>query len=211
MKRLLWFLGFLLLVAVLSVVGCRNSGTWLAREDIPPHADAIVLLMGPFPERVLQAADLYNQGVADGMIIVYESMGPYQLLEARGAAVVRTTEQARDAAMALGMPDSCITMLPGDARSTLDEALAVRDYISGKPGLDTLILVSSPAHMGRSYIIFRTVLHEAGINACIGTSPSKYSSFRADRWWRQKEDIQSVLSEWMKIVSFVIYERRKAV
>ncbi|HPY67328.1 MAG TPA: YdcF family protein [Bacteroidales bacterium] len=211
MKRLLWFLGFLLLVAVLSVVGCRNSGTWLAREDIPPHADAMVLLMGPFPERVLQAADLYNQGVADGMIIVYESMGPYQLLEARGAAVVRTTEQARDAAMALGMPDSCITMLPGDARSTLDEALAVRDYISGKPGLDTLILVSSPAHMGRSYIIFRTVLHEAGINACIGTSPSKYSSFRADRWWRQKEDIQSVLSEWMKIVSFVIYERRKAV
>ncbi len=211
MKRLLWFLGFLLLVAVLSVVGCRNSGTWLAREDIPPHADAMVLLMGPFPERVLQAADLYNQGVADGMIIVYESMGPYQLLEARGAAVVRTTEQARDAAMALGMPDSCITMLPGDARSTLDEALAVRDYISGKPGLDTLILVSSPAHMRRSYIIFRTVLHEAGINACIGTSPSKYSSFRADRWWRQKEDIQSVLSEWMKIVSFVIYERRKAV
>lgn len=201
----------LIVLIILYTGGCRHAGSWLAREDIPPHADAMVLLMGPFPERVLQAADLYNQGVADGMIIVYESMGPYQLLEARGAAVVRTTEQARDAAMALGMPDSCITMLPGDARSTLDEALAVRDYISGKPGLDTLILVSSPAHMRRSYIIFRTVLHEAGINACIGTNPSKYSSFRTDRWWRQKEDIQSVLSEWMKIVSFVIYERRKAV
>ncbi len=201
----------LIVLIILYTGGCRHAGRWLAREDIPPHADAMVLLMGPFPERVLQAADLYNQGVADGMIIVYESMGPYQLLEARGAAVVRTTEQARDAAMALGMPDSCITMLPGDARSTLDEALAVRDYISGKPGLDTLILVSSPAHMRRSYIIFRTVLHEAGINACIGTSPSEYSSFNSQRWWKRKEDIQAVLTEWVKIVSFVIYERRKAV
>jgi uncharacterized SAM-binding protein YcdF (DUF218 family) len=106
--------------------------------------------------------------------------------------------------VALGIPDSCITMLPGDARSTLDEALVVRDYLAGRDAMDTLILVSSPAHMRRAYMIFRAVLHESENDVYIGCSPSKYSSFKADKWWRRKEDIQSVLSEWVKILSFIL-------
>lgn len=209
MKSLLWFPGILMLVAVLSVAGCRHTGIWLVSDDVPPHADAMILLMGSFPERVLQAADLYQEGVAGNLIIVYESMGPYQILEARGASVIRTTEQARNAAIALGIPDSCITMLPGDARSTLDEALAVREYMTSKPGLDTLILVSSPAHMRRAYMIFKAVLKDTGNNSYLGSSPSEYSSFNPHHWWRRREDIQAVLTEWVKIVSFVIFESGK--
>jgi len=189
---------------------CRKTGLWLVREDVPMHADAMILLMGPFPERVLQVADLYHEGITDNLIIVYESMGAYQALEERGATIIRTTEQARDAAVALGVPDSCITMLPGDARSTLDEALAVSDYLAMQPGPDTLILVSSPAHMRRAYMIFKTVLKRADLNTYVGCSPSKYSSFNPDRWWRRKEDIQSVLSEWIKILNFKIIEQGKA-
>lgn len=207
MRRLLWFIGIFLLVAVLCVEGCRHTGMWLAREEIPPRADALVILMGYFPERVLQAADLYHEGVADKMIIVYENMGPYKVLEARGARIIRTTEQARDAAVALGVPDSCITMLPGDARSTLDEAMAVKEYLTANPGLDTIILVSSPSHMRRAYMIFREVLKNTGNKTYLGTSPSEYSSFNSHRWWRRKEDIQAVLTEWVKIVSFIIFER----
>jgi uncharacterized SAM-binding protein YcdF (DUF218 family) len=203
------FVVILVTFSSIYVVGCQRAGNWLVKADIPPHADAIILLMGSYPERVLQAADLYHEGIADNLIIVYESMGPYKVLEARGASVIRTTEQARDAAVALGMPDSCITMLPDDARSTLDEALAVREYMTGKPGLDTLLLVSSPAHMRRAYMIFSTVLQDAGLNTYIGTSPSEYSSFNPASWWKRREDIQAVLSEWVKIASFVIFERGK--
>ena len=204
-----WFVFLLVLIGLsaLCIGGCRRTGEWLAREDVQPHADAMILLMGSFPERVLKAVDLYHEGITDNLIIVYESMGAYQALEEKGATVIRTTEQARDAAVALGMPDSCITMLPGDARSTLDEALAVCDYLAMRPGPDTLILVSSPAHMRRAYMIFKTVLRRSGINAYIGCSPSKYSSFNPDRWWRRKEDIQSVLSEWFKILSFIVFEK----
>lgn len=201
------FIGVLIILSALSTFGCRHTGVWLAKEDIPPHADAIILLMGTFPERVLQAADLYHEGVADKMIIVYENMGPYKVLEARGARIIRTTEQARDAAVALGVPDSCITMLPGDARSTLDEAMAVKEYLTANPGLDTIILVSSPSHMRRAYMIFREVLKNTGNKTYLGTSPSEYSSFNSHRWWRRKEDIQAVLTEWVKIVSFIIFER----
>ena len=208
-RPIVLFIIALVSFSAIYIVGCQRMGSWLAKEDIPPHADALVILMGYFPERVLQAADLYHDGVADNLIIVYESMGRYQVLEARGASVIRTTEQARDAAVALGIPDSCITMLPGDARSTLDEALALREYLTGKSGLDTLILVSSPSHMRRSYMIFRTVLYDTVNRTYIGTSPSEYSSFNPHRWWRRREDIQAVFSEWVKILSFVIFERGK--
>jgi len=179
------------------------------KEDVPPHADAIVLLMGSFPERVLEAADIYHEGKADRMLIVYESMGPYKMLESRGAEIVRTTQQAHDAAIALGVPAGSITMLPGDARSTMEEAIAIRNYLRDKPAIDTLILVSSPAHMRRSSMIFNSALRNLPAPVYVGCSPSSYSGFNAGRWWHRKEDIQSVLSEFLKIGSFQLIEKKR--
>ena len=202
------FLIFFIVLSAIYVGGCRRAGNWLVKEDVPTHADAIVLLMGSFPERVMEAAELYNEGKADGMLIVYESMGPYRLLDSRGAKVIRTTQQAHDAAVVLGVPADSIEMLPGDARSTIDEAQAVRDYIGDKPGIDTLLLVSSPYHMRRSSTIFNAALRDLTFPVYVGCSPSSYSGFNPDKWWRRREDIQSVLSEYMKITSFVLFERR---
>lgn len=202
---------FLILFIVLNVIyigGCRRAGKWLVKEEVPPHADAIVLLMGNFPERVMEAADLYNEGKAGGMLIVNESMGPYRQLESRGAKVIRTTQQAYEAAVVLGVPADKIAMLPGDARSTIDEAQAVRDYLADKPGIDTLLLVSSPYHMRRSAIIFNAALRDLPLAVYVGCSPSSYSGFNPDKWRRRREDIQSVLSEYTKIVSFELFERR---
>ena len=176
---------------------------------MPSHADAILVLMGSFPERVLEAVDLYHEGKSARLLIVYESMGPYQVLESRGADIIRTTEQARDAAIDIGLPADRITMLPGEARSTLDEAVAVRDYIKGNPDIDTLLLVSSPAHMRRAYMIFRQILRNSEKPVYVGTSPSSYSSFNPDKWWTRKEDVQSVVSEMVKILSFLSIERRE--
>jgi uncharacterized SAM-binding protein YcdF (DUF218 family) len=164
--------------------------------------------MGNFPERVLEAADLYLEGKAGRMLIVYESMGPYRMLESRGAEVIRTTQQAHDAAVALGFPADSITMLPGDARSTIDEAIAIRDYLKDKPATDTLILVSSPAHMRRSSMIFNSALRNMPAPVYAGCSPTSYSGFNPDKWWRRREDIQSVLSELVKICSFQMLEKK---
>lgn len=208
MKNRIYFFGFFLLTTLLYVGGFIRAGFWLVKDDVPVHADAIVLLMGSFPERVMEAADLYNEGRADGMLIVNESIGPYRHLESRGAKVIRTTQQAHDAAVSLGVPAENIAMLPGDARSTIDEAQAARDYIGDKPGIDTLLLVSSPYHMRRSAIIFNAALRDLPFPLYVGCSPSSYSGFNPDKWWRRREDIQSVLSEYMKITSFVLFERR---
>lgn len=203
------FLILLIAISAVYIGGCRRAGTWLVKREVPTHADAIVLLMGSFPERVMEAADLYHEGKAASMLIVYESMGPYQQLESRGAEVIRTTQQAHDAAVALGVPADSITMLPGDARSTIDEAKAVKSYIRDKPNIDTLLLVSSPAHMRRSSMIFEAALRNLPREVVVGCSPSSYSGFKPDKWWRRREDIQVVLSEYVKIGIFQLIEKRR--
>ena len=62
------FLGVLILLPIIYMGGCRHAGVWLGREDIPPHADAMVLLMGGFPDRVLQAVDQWHEERADRII-----------------------------------------------------------------------------------------------------------------------------------------------
>ena len=203
-------LGFAFLLIFLTIAGfsgCRRAGTWLVKENIPRHADAMVLLMGSFPERVLQAADLYLANKAARLIIVEESMGEYAQLTDRGVQLVSSTSQARDAAAVLGIPYEKISVIPGDARSTIDEAKAVRSFISCND-IDTLLLVSSPAHMRRASIIFKAAFKESGKKVYIGCSPSTYSSFNPQKWWQNREDAQMVLSEYVKTVIFVLLEKR---
>lgn len=207
-SRLVLF-AFLIALLIVYVGGCRRAGTWLVREEVPDHADCLVILMGSFPERVLQGYDLYRQGRADRILIVEESMGPFRQLEERGVSIETNSEQAVKSLITLGVPPDSITLLPGDARSTLDEAKAVRKFISANPSTDTLVLVSSPAHMRRASIIFKTVLGDKNESIFIGSSPSTYSGFNPDKWWRRKEDIQSFVTEYLKICSFILFEKRK--
>jgi uncharacterized SAM-binding protein YcdF (DUF218 family) len=208
MKSRIFAFGIIFLITVIYVGGCRRAGIWLVKEDVPAHADAMVLLMGSFPERVLEAADLYSEDKADKLIVVRESMGEYKRLEERGVSVISTTDQARDAAVKLGIPANNIAVLPGDAQSTLTEAIVVRNYLSDKPETDTLILVSSPAHMRRASMIFRAAFRDVDKPVYIGCSPSTYSDFDAKHWWRRKEDIQTALSEFVKMGSFLLFEKK---
>ena len=86
MRARIIFILIFIIAAVVYVGGCRRTGQWLVKDDLPSHADALVILMGNFPERVLQAADLYNEGRTDRILIVEESMGAYRGLKERGRA-----------------------------------------------------------------------------------------------------------------------------
>jgi len=202
---------FLIIIGVFAIYigGCRRVGTWLVKEEIPPHADAMVILMGSFPERVLQAYDSWKTGLAGRIIIVEESMGPFSILEEKGVNIVSNSEQAATSLTELGVPEDSIILLPGDALSTVDEALAVKKYLASTGSADTIVLVSSPAHMRRASMIFRAALKEGRNSVYIGSVPSDYSSFNPDKWWRRKEDIQSVISELVKIGSFRLFEKKK--
>ena len=173
------------------------------------EADAIMILMGSIADRVLQSAYLYEQDLTEQVIIVKESMGVYRELELRGANIISNSEQVVKSLVTLAIPEDDILILPGDATSTQMEAVIIREYLCDKPGMDTLLLVSSASHLRRASMIFKAAFRKAEMPIYIISSPSKYSSFNPEKWWRRKEDIQKVLLEYVKIANFVLFERRK--
>jgi uncharacterized SAM-binding protein YcdF (DUF218 family) len=155
----------------------------------------------------VQAADLYNDGRAERMIIVEESMGGHERLEQRGVKILSNTTQARNAAVALGVPADSITILPGDAESTMMEAQAVKEYLMNDVRTDTVIIVTKATHSRRATMIFKAALKQTGRKMCVICSPSEYMPFDIKHWWRDKEGIQAVLSEYVKMGSFLFVEQ----
>lgn len=208
-KRRILISSILLTAVVVSVTTCRKAGTWLVKNDTPAHADAMVILMGNIPDRVLQAVDLYNKGIAGKVIIVEESMGSFKKLEERGAHIISNTMQARNAAISLGIPADSITILPGSARSTQQEAIILREYLANRTGIDTLLLVTSAPHTRRASIIFTKVFEAKGNKVLICSSPSIYSRYNGVGWWKHKEEIQAVMEEYVKLMNFWLFDIRK--
>jgi len=136
-------------------------------------------------------------------------MGAYLGLKERGINIISKTTQAVESCVALGVPSEKITVLPGDARSTLTEAVIIRDYLRTAGGIDSLVLVSSPYHLRRATLIFEKAMNKLDPPVWIGCSPSAYADYNATGWWKEKEDIQNVLSELLKIMSFRLVEQRK--
>ena len=187
----------------------RNAGTWLVKEDAAVKTYAMVLLMGSIPDRVLQAADVYRQGLANKLIIVQESMASYRKLQERGVHFQNTTQQCVEAAVELGIPADSIIVLPGDARSTQQEATIVREYIRLHPEISSITLVTSPDHTRRASMIFEKAFRKQNMPVTVQCSPSKYNGYTGIGWWKNKEGIQAVMMEYLKIINFLVLEGRR--
>lgn len=207
--RLKALLIFFLLAAIISVIGCHKAGLWLIKEDHPENADAIVLLTGSIADRVLQAADIYQSGYAEKILIAEEYMGAYIELEKRGFSVISKTTQTKDALVFFDVPPDSIIILSGDVESTMSEALITRDYISQNIYIDTILLVTSSWHTKRASIIFKKAFSEMEAPVTVLSIPSAYNKFNAEKWWQRKEDIQVVILEYMKLMNFLLFERNK--
>jgi uncharacterized SAM-binding protein YcdF (DUF218 family) len=89
------------------------------------------------------------------------------------------------------------------------EAEITRNYLLTRSGIDTLLLVSSAEHTRRASLLFNAAfltMEDAPVLCC---SPSTYSTFDAGKWWRDRDDIQDVLMEYLKLVNFYLFEKRE--
>jgi uncharacterized SAM-binding protein YcdF (DUF218 family) len=196
-------------ILLLAVGSCRKAGSWLVKEDVPKHADVMVMLTGRITDRVLQIDDLYKAQVAGKVWIVQEAMGASSELEKRGVKVLSESMQVRNILLNMGIPADSVLILPGDAASTQMEAESVRDFLQTQSGINALLLVTSSSHTRRAYNIFKAALKPMENAPELYCSPSSYTGFNAEKWWRSKEDIQFVVTEYLKLANFFLFEKRK--
>ncbi|TJX13972.1 YdcF family protein [Tissierella creatinini] len=199
-------IAFIVLVIILALSFPR-LGQWLVAEDDIVKSDIIVVLMGSVPDRILQAVDLYQEGEADKIVVVNSHRVAYDELLGRDVEIPGDAQLSKTAANSLGIPNEDIIILEGDAKSTQDEALAVREFLRSNDEIDSMILVTSKYHSARAKKIFTRALDSLNRDIGILSSPTKYDSFNAKYWWRNREDAKRVITEYMKLVNFYVREQ----
>lgn len=184
----------------------RAAGAFLVVDQPPRPADAIVVLSGSVPDRILEAVALYEGGYAPLIVLCREPENAgYRELRARGATLPRIYELNLSVARQLGVPESAITVLERDAGSTFTEARVVLQYLADR-GVRSILLVTSKYHTRRAGTIYR---HLAGGTIEIVTRPARSGGFDADAWWRDRMSIRRVLIEYQKLVLFHLWDRWK--
>ena len=204
-----WFIaGSLLAIFILILFLFRHAGNYLVKTDHLQSSDAIVILMGSTVDRVLEANDVYKAGMAEKILIINNIQVGREELEAKGIFVPTQAQLAINALSKMHIPDSLMFILPGSAVRTRDEADTLAKAIARNEfDIKSVILVSSPAHMRRSSMIFKNSFKKHNLDIKVLSAPSKYSDFHPEQWWKYRENAKYVFLEYTKIIFYLLFEQ----
>lgn len=196
-----------LMLVLATIFGIKNAGNYLVKNSVIKNAHPTLILMGSIADRVLHAADLYKNGSSTEILIVNNIQYGSWYLAQYNVHIPNFAQLSKQALTQLSIPDSLLTIIPGRAASTRAEAQITAKYLKQNPYIDTLIIVSSSAHMRRAFMIFKDAFSDNNLNTVILSSPSKYSGFNATHWWKDRESAKQVFMEYTKIISFLLVEQ----
>lgn len=159
-------------------------GIYLSPSDKLTQADAIIVVSGD-DDRIKHAIELYKLKFAPKLIL-------------SGAAKEGFTSNAK--AMQLKASRSGIlneaVVLEEKAYNTYENALYTKEIILSH-GMKNIILVSSPYHQRRVYETFRSEFSGTGIK--LQNSPSPYSTWKTDNWWKSDKELHLTQEETIKV------------
>jgi uncharacterized SAM-binding protein YcdF (DUF218 family) len=198
------WIGVAVAVVLLAAGAAAFAGRILVVGDpLPTHADAIVILAGSVPDRVLEAADLYRAGVAPLVVVTREPMRRGDApLRARGVHLPEGDDLTLAALARLGVPPEATLVLRRGATSTRSEARTIARWACAHR-LTSLVVVTSPPHTRRARLILRQAFGPA---IALAVRPSRYDSFSPTRWWHIRRDQKTVLSEYEKLTNYWLRE-----
>src|ERR1043165_1160134 len=191
---------------LLIVIVVWLAGAWVAARALIvsadlPKADAIVVLSGSstYIKRTHKAAELYNQGRAPLVVLTDDNTrGGWSSAQQRNPYFV---ERAHDELVKQGVPPAQITVAPGLAEGTHEEALLVRDYVVAH-GLRSILIVTSAYHSRRALRSLRQALGGAGTTLGIAPAPTGWQTPAPAFWWLHYEGWRSVAGEYVKLIYY---------
>jgi len=186
----IWFRGLLWIliipVACLFLYGGLVAiGAIIIVGDPYESVDAIVILSGDDGNRLETAVEMRKAGFANKLVIT----------DTTSAASNRLVQEAQQA----GFPPDSIYVTDLQVDSTLDEAVAVREFALDK-GWDSLMIVTDPYHSFRTRIIFRQELKNSGIDVLV--RPVVGHWFTSTQWFLRSEGWQYLFLEIAKLINY---------
>jgi uncharacterized SAM-binding protein YcdF (DUF218 family) len=176
----------ILFAALLTAIFLAHSslpalGHWLVREDPIHKADAIAVLSGSFPQRALEAADLYRSGYAPEIWLTHpvprRGHNPF-------ANIPTPSEAARNFELLrfLGIPQDAIHVLDTPIVNTADELNAIDSGLR-ETGDSSVIIVTSKAHTRRVFSLWDKYHLGDGEALIHAVSDDQFSP---SRWWKSR-------------------------
>ena len=207
-KKILPVLVFLLVFfIVVRIFVIPQLGQWLVVNDEVKESDVILVLMGSVYDRILEAVDLYQESYSDKIILINSYVAAKDIIVNRGLQVYGNTLLSKMAAIDMGIPEEDIIVLDGNSRSTQDEAMTFREYIKKNKEIDSIIIVTTKFHSRRAKQIFSKALSSLDREIEICVRLSKYDMSNVDEWWRNREDFEWVVFEYLKLANFYFREQ----
>jgi len=181
-------LGLLVLIALIFCF--LYLGRWLIVEDPLDRAQAIAVLSGRMPMRVLEAAKLYRAGYAPEVWLTH-STEPGKSLQKMGVKYFGEEDYDREILVQEGVPPAAIHVLEPPILNTADEIVAIKFALNAAP-LRTVIIVTSKPHTRRVHTLWRVLTHGDGR---IIVRAASLDPFDAQHWWRNTTDALDVVRE----------------
>lgn len=197
---------FILILIIFTIVFLYSNliikilASNLVVDDNLKKADAIVLLGGGDPSRLLEAIDLYNSGYSEKIIITRGGKPEgLEYLESKGIEYPEEHEINTYIADQLNIGENTLILLPGRVYSTKEEAESIRDF-SIKNGFKTLIVTTSKYHSKRSKIIFNDVFKGSDIDIIVKSSD--YESFNDGDLSLNRNNWKYIIFEYQKLLYY---------
>jgi uncharacterized SAM-binding protein YcdF (DUF218 family) len=180
---------FILFLAAAAFVFLR-VGQWLVVEDPLAPADVIVVLSGEMPERAIEAAELYRQGMASE-VWISQPESPAAELAKLNINYLGEDFYSQKVLLALGVPADSIRILDQPAANTEAEVDEIANDLRAD-GKTSVIIVTSKPHTRRVRAIWR---RRAGQDLWLIVRYPDSDPFDAAHWWRHTRDALSVVRE----------------
>lgn len=174
-------------------------GNYLVYEDPLQKADAIAVICGEFPFRILEALDMYQAGYAP--LIIVCSKEEFERLQhlkkfKRGYGYLAYNKMGT---FQEGVPEQALLVLDEPGNSTEQELIQLYQFLV-KRKMTRVILVSSNYHTRRVMNLFNLIARNQ-ITSIVRAS--RYSKFvDPERWWLAYWSVEFVYLEYLKLVNY---------
>jgi uncharacterized SAM-binding protein YcdF (DUF218 family) len=175
----------------------RAAAHWLDVGQPPQQADYVMLLNGGEDSRPFAVAALVKAGWAPRVLIAETAPSP----EVLDGIIPPYYEINCRILRQRGVPAAKITVFPGQAATTYDEATALATFLEQHPNARVLI-VTNDCHTRRSRWVFARVLGDKARQVSFVSAPS--DEFSIDCWWQSQRGLLSIATEYPKLAYYAV-------
>ncbi len=187
---------------LLAPFALRVVGRFLVIADPLEPSDAIVVMAGEVPFRQIEAARLFQRGLAPRVVLTREHVPAWRRkLRELGLGAPSRGELAVAVLERLNVPRGAIILLDTPAINTMEELASIRHFALAER-LRRIIIVSSPDHMRRIRVIWNRTAGSL-VEARLHPAPEE-DGFDPNHWWTSKVGAEYLFHEYFGILNFLL-------